>query len=637
MNAASRAALLVLFCAALQPWASAATVEATPAAAAADATAAAAAAPGAAPVERTAYDGRSDDLLTAGLGLAGLRAAAPPAFRDALRPTAAELRRRAIYFNYRGLIDLSEAGGAGRDFGPRPGERIAGVEYRTRIDGQHDVLLQVPAGFGQRAPACLVAVASSGSRGIWGALPTAGEWGLRAGCAVVHTDKGTGIDAVSVERTRAARAAAPFFVHTRHAHSGEDLELRWGEDLIEATAQAFRWLNDERVGSVKPMLTPENTLVIAAGISNGGAAVLRALELDTGPAAERWFDGAVVLEPNVTLTVAHSLFEQATLAALLLPCAVLAEPDPAAPLQALYASGAPREALVAWCAELATHGDVRGEMPAAQAADARARLLRAGFNEAALSLAALGTQTRFFAAVAVTYASAYLQTPAEAMPCGFAFAAADASGQPRALSDLELASWPADSNGIPPTAGVELVRAQQGVYRAAGAVSPQSLRCLRALLHGTPAADGATAARLTERLRSLRLQARPGDRPVMLMHGRADSIIPVAGSSQAYYSAVLRGSGGRAGATFRYYELQHAQHIDALLPAVPGMAQRFVPTQPWLLAMMDRMYGHLGSGEALPEAQVLRARAGEEFKGFPQRVAPADEIRATATGAIIPE
>ena len=37
-----------------------------------------------------------DDLLSAGLGLEGLRAK-PPAFADAVRPTAEELRRRAIH------------------------------------------------------------------------------------------------------------------------------------------------------------------------------------------------------------------------------------------------------------------------------------------------------------------------------------------------------------------------------------------------------------------------------------------------------------------------------------------------------------------------------------------------------------
>ena len=31
-----------------------------------------------------------------------------------------------------------------------------------------------------------------GSRGIYGAISAAGEWGLKRGCAVAYTDKGTG-------------------------------------------------------------------------------------------------------------------------------------------------------------------------------------------------------------------------------------------------------------------------------------------------------------------------------------------------------------------------------------------------------------------------------------------------------------
>ena len=41
-------------------------------------------------------DGVSDDLLSAGLNLAGLVSTTPPPFADPNNPTAAELRRRAI-------------------------------------------------------------------------------------------------------------------------------------------------------------------------------------------------------------------------------------------------------------------------------------------------------------------------------------------------------------------------------------------------------------------------------------------------------------------------------------------------------------------------------------------------------------
>ena len=58
-----------------------------------------------------------DDLLTAGLGLAGLRGMAPPAFADASHPTPEELRRRALWANWRGIADLAVGGGYGEVYG----------------------------------------------------------------------------------------------------------------------------------------------------------------------------------------------------------------------------------------------------------------------------------------------------------------------------------------------------------------------------------------------------------------------------------------------------------------------------------------------------------------------------------------
>src|SRR5690606_7928737 len=57
-----------------------------------------------------------DDLLTAGLGLAGLQSMVPPAFTDPAQPTASEARRRAIWANWRGIAD------------PRSEERRVGKE-----------------------------------------------------------------------------------------------------------------------------------------------------------------------------------------------------------------------------------------------------------------------------------------------------------------------------------------------------------------------------------------------------------------------------------------------------------------------------------------------------------------------------
>jgi hydroxybutyrate-dimer hydrolase len=53
------------------------------------------------------------------------------------------------------------------------------------------MMVQVPSTFNASAP-CIVTATSSGSRGVYGAIGSAGEWGLKRGCAVAYTDKGTG-------------------------------------------------------------------------------------------------------------------------------------------------------------------------------------------------------------------------------------------------------------------------------------------------------------------------------------------------------------------------------------------------------------------------------------------------------------
>ncbi|MDP9107611.1 MAG: D-(-)-3-hydroxybutyrate oligomer hydrolase, partial [Pseudomonadota bacterium] len=218
----------------------------------------------------TAYDGTSDDLLTAGLGKTGLGGTAPT-LADPLNPSAAELRRLAIYTNYRALIDPSAAGGYGSLYGPNvdiagvagTGEgKIAGSEYIAVADdgtGTKNVtmMVQLPASFDPANP-CIVTATSSGSRGVYGAIATAGEWGLKHGCAVAYNDKGSGIGlhdlqnntvtlpngiraaaatagknaifsaALSDAERAAFNAATPNRFAIKHAHSQQNPEKDWG-------------------------------------------------------------------------------------------------------------------------------------------------------------------------------------------------------------------------------------------------------------------------------------------------------------------------------------------------------------------------------------------------------------------------
>ena len=148
----------------------------------------------------------TQDLLTAGIGKTGLGTGVAPTYADPLNPTALELRRNAVHGNYRALVDASANGGYGTLYGPniditgaatRGEGLIPGREtIATLDDGSGNkrvtIAVLVPDSFDTAAP-CLVLGPSSGSRGVYGAIATAGDWGLKHGCAVALTDAGKGV------------------------------------------------------------------------------------------------------------------------------------------------------------------------------------------------------------------------------------------------------------------------------------------------------------------------------------------------------------------------------------------------------------------------------------------------------------
>lgn len=631
---------------------------------------------------RLEVDGYSDDLLTAGLGLAGLRGPVP-AFADPCAPTRRELRRRAVHAAWRGLIDVTGAGGFGRLYGPIADRRVAGVELLAGIRtpdgrGRTTVLLQIPAGFDPEDP-CLVAVASSGSRGIYGALPTAAEWALQRGYAVVHTDKGTGNGIWDLDRGRgylldgtlssdrddpglsfapdagpelaAFAARAPHSLAFKHAHSGLNPEADWGVYLLQAIDAAFQLLNREYATRLRRPLTPAATMVLAVGISNGGAAVLRALECDR----DGWISGAVAVEPSATVAghtdgleirygstrlmdAGIALTDYTSLHLLYQPAAVLAPDESAAPLAA--ATTAVRPALEAWCRSLQDLGLLAPGDIAAAAREARARLLAAGVVGEALALGHFNQMTNLWPALCTTYASAYARRPVWRPYAGVGFAAVAADGTPRPLADDEAATLWADSNGIAPTPGVALVGPDaDGVRRAcnAGSVPFALAFAPDRLLDGAAAARSllpvdrdAMLADIGRGQQAAAMSGRPGNRPVVLLHGRLDGLIPVNHSSRAYYGVNRRDRGMRD--ELRYYELQHGQHFDGAL-ALPGLDTSAVPMQAWTRRCLDLVHARLTRGEELPPSQVIRSQP----RGGTPGSAPALTVEHLGTLQIRPD
>ena len=517
-----------------------------------------------------------DDLLTGGLGLDGLRAMTPPTFADPAAPTEAEHRRRALWNNWRGIADLGPLGGYGTLYGSTAA--VPGREYMAdaRIEGAkqpHRLLVQVPDAFDQ-AKRCVVVTASSGSRGIYGAIAVAGAWGLPKGCAVAYTDKGAGTDYLDHGADG---------VEVKHAHSQDNPEADWGRHVKQAADFALQSLTQ-----AFPTQAPfryDNTRVIAVGISNGGGAVLRAAELEGD-----WLDAVVAGEPNIDAEGGRALYDYTTEAAVLMPCALLAFDDlPQSPLSAAgRALGGLR------CASLAQAGVLSGADAKAQAQQARDKLHASGWTDAAMRAAALSVDFDLYRAVAVTYASAYGRYAFGEHPCGFRFAAQNKDFTPRAATPAEQAAWRSDASGIPPGAGVGLI----DVKLAAPDFTKPGVDCLRALWDG----QGADADRVRAGVAQVRAHAPRKGLPILVVHGTDDGLVPPAFSS-APYVAMAKANG----ADIRYWQVRNAQHFDAFL-ALPDYGARYVPLLPYVYAALDRVSAHLDSGAPLPADAAIQTR-----------------------------
>jgi hydroxybutyrate-dimer hydrolase len=646
------------------------------------------------PVTRTSYDGVLNDLLTGGLGKTGLGAlATAPLFIDPSNPTVSELRTRAIFNNYRALVDTTTNGGYGTLYGPNINSagvntslegRIAGDEYLAFADdgtGTVNVamMVQIPTTFNTNDP-CIVTASSSGSRGIYGAIGTAGEWGLKRGCAVAYTDKGTGngghdlaantVYGLTGLRTTVAGAgknsgftaaltpaelaafngAFPNRWAYKHAHSQQNPEKDWGIFTLQAIRFAFYVINDRfspDVGGGQKIayLTPGNTLVIASSVSNGAGAALAAAELDT----DGLIDGVAVGEPQIQLNLpstlsikrgatavsasGKSLYDIFTIANLYQPCAAYAAAAAGAPgLAFVNATIAANR-----CAALAAGGLVTGATTADQSNDALSKLLAAGWESDSTPL-----QASHYAfatvAIAVTYANTYARASVKDNLCGFSFAATPA-GVPAPLATASTVQLFASGNGIPPSGGVNIVNNNSvgGAFLDGTSVSPSTGKqdfnvdgalCLRSLLTGASAQAAAVNAGINQVKRSGNLRGKPA----IIVHGRSDALVPVNHASRAYL-ALNRSV--ETGSKLNYYEVTNAQHFDAFIgnAALAGYDTRFVPLHRYFNQAMDLMYAHLKTGAALPASQVVRTTPRGGSPGTAPAITAANVPPISATPA----
>jgi hydroxybutyrate-dimer hydrolase len=628
-------------------------------------------------VQKTSYDGVSNDLLTAGLGRTGLAGAAPT-YADPANPTPVELRRAAIYSNYRALIDPSANGGYGTLYGPNVdnagnatlGEgRIAGDEYIAYADdgtGQVNVtmMVQIPANFDKANP-CIVTATSSGSRGVYGAIGTAGDWGLKQKCAVAYTDKGSGmgfhnlqantVNLINGTRSSAAaagknsnftanltaaelaafNAATPNRFALKQAHSQQNSEKDWGKYTLQAVEFAFYALNDKfgdvaRDGTSRlNTITPANTLVIASSASNGGGAAILAAEQDT----RGLIDGVAVSEPvtevalNPALSIRRGntpvtraglgLYDTITIGNLYQPCAVLSSSLTASPMLSTLIS---TPLATNRCASLRAKGLLTATTLAAQADESLQKLREAGFESDSDLLQASHYGT--YAILAPYYANMYGKFSVKDNVCGYSFApTVAATGALTTLTAAQEAQLFATGNGTP-SGGISLVNnnAVGGPVADAFSVSPSTgvadynidgAICLRNLATGTDITTGqpltgqalANSDRVRAGMREVLRNGNLRGKPAIIVHGRNDALIPVNHNSRAYFAANKAAEG--AASKLSYIEITNANHFDAFL-GFPGYDSRLIPIHRYHIQAMNMMYAHLKNGAALPPSQVVR-------------------------------
>ena len=651
------------------------------------------------------------DLLTGGLGKDGLVAATAPAFADASNPTALELRRNALHSNYRGLVDFTVNGGFTRFYGPNLDAAgaetggqglIPGREYTATLDdgtGRKQVVMAVlvPDSFDQANP-CIVLGPSSGSRGVYGAMATAGEWGLKRNCAVALTDAGKGVglhdlsdDTVNkVDGTRATRTAAgplaqfaanltdaartafnavlPNRFALKHVHSQQNPEKDWGSDTLVAARYALFAINDRFGTSSNPVrFTPGNTLVIGGSASNGGAAVLRAAELDT----TGLIDGVVAGEPVTEMPTTagygiqfngtavtgfgRTLADFVTYGNLYQPCAAQAAGATMAEASVfnfMTIAGMTARAQ-ARCASLAAKGLVQGATVADQAADALARLRAYGWTPEHDQMHNAHWGLGNGPILSAMYPIAYGRFPVDANVCDTSFAAVDALGNPvPATAGAKAASF-ATANGTANGTPVTPVYDNNTVTGSKAwqfAVSPSTgtadfgldtALCQRALVTGvdpvsgglltatskpTAAQSAAVRAGIAEVFVSGNLRAKP----TIVVAGRSDALVPVNNNARAYvaFNRATEGSASKVS----YIEVTNAQHFDAFIP-FSGFDTRFVPLHVYFNQAMDMMYAHLRNGAALPPSQVVRATPRGGVPGAAPALAAANIPPISATPA----
>jgi hydroxybutyrate-dimer hydrolase len=274
------------------------------------------------------------------------------------------------------------------------------------------------------------------------------------------------------------------------------------------------------------------------------------------------------------------------------------------------------------CDSLFANGLLSGPDVATQAEEAQAIINDYGFVPEQNIVQPSHWWVNVSPGVAVTYANAYGRVSVLDNLCGYSMGATDgATFEPVALSSTAEAALFGTSNGIPPTAGVNLINnaSPVGPKENRASISPSTgnadqnvdgALCLRSLAEGRDVVTGgpltgknrAYSERIAQGISAIRASGDLEGLPAVFVTGRSDAILPINHTSRAYYGLNQRVEGAQS--NLRYYEITNAHHLD-VFNKFAAFNEMFIPLHHYLFEALDLMYDHLKNGTALPPSQVV--------------------------------
>ncbi len=589
----------------------------------------------AASVTVASYDGENDDLLTGG-NLNADGTITEPAATD--NSTAAELRSKNVASNYNAFVDPSSPGGMGVWWGPTSTEQlgnqaspsvgqVAGTEYTVVTDTKGIKVLmsvQIPESFNVDNP-CIVAAPPSGTRGLYGAMASAGDYGLRHGCAVAFNSKGTGegIHLVGLGKTLAENNqvvadddnSAMFVAEydadytnlstttaaSSHAHSQQNVEKDWGYYTLQSVEFALYALNQQ---FPEKNFSPGNTTVVAASWSNGGRAAIMPAEEDS----KGLIDGVVAVEPNTAMgdvdftivqgsqswgpeSVGWSLYDYFALGGVYMPCATGTDNNNR-------------------CEELQSLGLLTSADAADLPAEATQTLIDNGFLIESIEL--ITNLENFYPRITANYSNSYGRYKLSDDLCQVTFAyngdPTDAAimnqyvGENIVLDPVNLRAGEDNMFGL----SKDLCFYALSIY---GKSELEAAGMFDTYKHDDEAYDRVQGG-LEETVMSGDLQGIP----TILIQGRSDQVVAPNHGARAYY-ARNRQVENRDDVV--YWEVENGHHLEMFQAfyyagwfGTPTSPDNIAYLNPYFHEAMDQMFAYLADGTPFALSQVIRTTPG---------------------------